>query len=437
MPPTQGDGQGGAPSGVGTGGSMGCGGAEPTQFPCPGNCNTIYPDGVLDPCLSQNCACYFNWENQNTAGDWNVIFPNDDLYSTYCSSVDPDLESCFTWGFDTQLIVSYEVEPTLQTCGCGGGCSGGSIPQKGWQRLRYAPSYYTSQNAGEVGDKFWFPFPIYDTDGFTPLKRPDGTEYTTAVNGEVSGCDCNRLMMFEDIDGLWKIKIDPAKGRIVENLSNHTQLVAYFALPNNVGTKGSDAHEHGFCIIDGIKDCDFDSEDAYCHGAGKRWRSEDGFENFPDDTKKPQCLGEFGVKEYTGSIYFVDSAGVATFQGTISQEDTKISTSPYSLPPYYFTLNENDNFWARMVRIDSVLYNKFGAIYFNVDANVESTLPYNTNSTVLDELTANSIELSKFYKTHCCNRGSERIANILLSKDKQTWQGDDVLPLGGVQLVGF
>ena len=124
MPPTQGDGQGGAPSGVGTGGSMGCGGAEPTQFPCPGNCNTIYPDGVLDPCLSQNCACYFNWENQNTAGDWNVIFPNDDLYSTYCSSVDPDLESCFTWGFDTQLIVSYEVEPTLQTCGCGGGCGG-------------------------------------------------------------------------------------------------------------------------------------------------------------------------------------------------------------------------------------------------------------------------------------------------------------------------
>jgi len=427
MPATQGDGQGGTPSGVGTGGSMGCGGDTPTQFPCPtvGSCDTIYPDGTLDPCLSQNCACYFNWENQNSAGEWNIIFPNEDLYSSYCDSVDPDLESCFTWGFDTQLRVSYEVNATLQTCGG----SGGSIPQKGWQRLRYAPSYYTSQNAGEVGDKFWFPFPIYDIDGFTPLKRPDGTEYTTAVNGEVSACDCSRLMMFQDIDGLWKIKIDPAKGRIVETVSNHTQLVAYFALPNNVGTKGSDTHEHGFCIIDGIKDCDFASEAAYCHGAGTRWRSEDGFENFPDKTKKPQCLGEFGVKEYTGSIYFVDSAGVATFKGTISEEDTKTSTSPYSLPPYYFTLNENDNFWARMVRIDSVLYNNFGAVYFGVDANVESTLPYNPNSTVLAELTANSIELSKFYKTHCCTTGgSERIANILLSKDKQTWQGDDVLP---------
>ena len=424
-------GQGGGSSGVGTGGYMDCGGVYPTTFPCPGfgGCSE-YDDpnnsaAALAPCLQNNCACYFKWENQNSRGEWNIIFETDPAYASYCSAnVDPEKsESCFAWGFDTKLNIKYDVRPEIQACNYGS-----ELPQKGWQRLRYAPSYYTSQNDGELGNKFWFPFPIYDVDGTTPLKRYNDDPYTTELNADVNPCDCGRLIVFQDIDGFYKIKIDPAKGRIIDDSSSHINLVGYFALSNEVGsgnnTKGSNTQEHGYVIIDAIKDCDFNPTfEQYCHGVGKRFiDGEDGEENRPSDTSPPQCLGEFGIKSYTGNVYFVNAAGQSEWKGTISQEDTKISTVPYWLPSYF------SSFGANGLRLDSVLYNRFGAILFNVDANAESTLPYNKNSQVSEELIANSIELSKFYKTHCCGRGSERIANIILSKNKENWQGDEVLP---------
>ena len=425
------------PSGIIGGGVLDCNGQYPTSFPCRyvSTCNN-YPRGTsgndqLSPCLELNCGCYFNWENQNSRGEWNLIFPGDTGYESYCRAhVDStSTTSCFQWGFDTQLNIKYDVAPEVQACTYGGG-----IPQKGWQRLRYAPSHYISENEGEIGDKFWFPFPIYDVDGTTPLKRYNGDEYTTEVNADVSSCDCGRLMLFQDTDGYYKIKIDPAKGRITnDGISNHMQLVAYFALPNktsSTSTKGSDVCEHGFVVIDAVKDCEVDDNnsytDIYCHGLGKRWNSGvDDPVDEPSDEAPPQCYGEFAIKSYTGQVYFVNSSGGILNGGpvgTISEADTRNSTIPDSLPPYLPSLSSNG------LRLEQSLYNKFGAILFNVDPNAESTLPYNKNSTVLAELTANSVELSKFYKTHCCGGGSERIVNILLSKNKEEWEGDNVLP---------
>ena len=391
-------------SGLETGGMTCDGAATQLTWQCPGpGLNTT--DGLLSPALSNNCGCYFDWKNINSLGESNIYYVDDPGYSTYCApvvnSVPPKAEYCIKWSDDTTIIPGYYSRPSSQAC------TDTNTPQKAWQRLRYAPSVYISENTGELGKKVYFPFPIYDTDGTTPLKRPDGGEYTTDNNGEVTQCDCSRLQLFSDASGLIKIRIDPTKRRITDgNGSNHIRLVAYFALPNKAGSKGSDTYEHGFCVIDAIRDCDFQDEDQYCHGKGRRENT------LLDQQIIPSCMGEFGIKSYNGTVWFVDSAGqVSQIQETISEQDTIKSSVPDSNPPYSTSLGVDG------LRLENVLYSRFGAILFNVDSTAEGTLTYSKNSTQISELVQNSIDLSKFYKVRCCGGVEERIANVMLKRD--------------------